>query len=494
MLQVSAPEGAKEPGASHCNRDGGGCQALSAGGTFTADAVFKTSRGSRASLRLDASTVVDATDEVELGLLDGDEHRLEVRRGKVVLFRSGDATAAAKGAAARALVLRLVDATVELDPSVPTTLAVLAPASDRAALTVHRGKITVRPAAGTPVELRSGQSLRLVTGRAPDLRAGYTGEPAPIDAYRADLSTDGKPAPNKPRGFGAMTARVPGQEAVVSGVRLVSHKVRVVVRDGFARTEVEEVFHNDTNRVLEGRYVFPLPPDASISRVALWVGDELVEGEIVERKRAARIFKGIVDDTVRPRDPALLEWVSGGHFSLKIFPIPAKTSRRVLLSYDQALSQQGSTTRYVYPMSLGAERATTIDELSFELVASDSRSKLRHVRTPRYPADVETGQDVKVRFAAREFAPVADFVVSFESEPRSDAQLSAYVPEWGKASGHGLDDVEVVEGDMGFFALRVRADLPKDAPLPAFVRRDRAVVVDTSYSQSKETLAGELAL
>ena len=56
--------------------------------------------------------------------------------------------------------------------------------------------------------------------------------------------------------------------------------------DGFARTEVEEVFQNDTPRVLEGRYLFPVPPDASVSRLALWVGEQLVEGEIVERQLA----------------------------------------------------------------------------------------------------------------------------------------------------------------------------------------------------------------
>ena len=79
-----------------------------------------------------------------------------------------------------------------------------------------------------------------------------------------------------------MTARVPGRTEVVSGVRLVSHNVDVVLRDGVARTEVEEIFQNDTSQVLEGRYVFPLPADASISRLALWVNDKPVEGEIVE--------------------------------------------------------------------------------------------------------------------------------------------------------------------------------------------------------------------
>lgn len=93
--------------------------------------------------------------------------------------------------------------------------------------------------------------------------------------------------------------------------------------------------------MLEGRYVFPLPADATISGLTLFVGDKPVEGELVERKRAAAIFKGIVEDTVRPRDPALLEWVQGSQFSLKVFPIPAKGSRKVVLRYQQVLTSDG---------------------------------------------------------------------------------------------------------------------------------------------------------
>src|SRR5262245_17128077 len=185
------------------------------------------------------------------------------------------------------------------------------------------------------------------------------------------------------RGIGTMTARVPGSEAVVEGVRLLSHHVRTVIQDGFARTEIEEEFANETGRVLEGRYVFPLPPGVSISRLALWVGSTLVEGEIVERERARRIFRGIVEDTVRPRDPALLEWVRGSEFSMTIFPIPAKGSRKVVLAYDEVLQADDGALRYVLPLSLGAERAVPIDDLAISVdVVGEHDAPPADVATP----------------------------------------------------------------------------------------------------------------
>src|SRR6185369_15564017 len=139
-------------------------------------------------------------------------------------------------------------------------------------------------------------------------------------------------------------------------------------------------------RTLEGRFTFALPPDASISRLALYVGEDLVEGEIVDKPLASRIFKAIVDDSVRPRDPALLEWTSGGAVSLKVFPIPAKGKRRVILAYDQALPERDDRVRYVYPLSLGPDRATTIDDFSVSVVVKDSAASLGSAMTPGYDA------------------------------------------------------------------------------------------------------------
>ena len=39
------------------------------------------------------------------------------------------------------------------------------------------------------------------------------------------------------------------------------HRVQVTLQAGTARTEVEQVFVNPTDRVLEGTYLFPLPEE-----------------------------------------------------------------------------------------------------------------------------------------------------------------------------------------------------------------------------------------
>ena len=49
-----------------------------------------------------------------------------------------------------------------------------------------------------------------------------------------------------------------------AGAHLESHAVRVVIQNGFARTEVDQVFGNDTDQDYEAIYTFPLPKQASL--------------------------------------------------------------------------------------------------------------------------------------------------------------------------------------------------------------------------------------
>ncbi|MEJ7729569.1 MAG: AgmX/PglI C-terminal domain-containing protein [Polyangiaceae bacterium] len=327
--------------------------------------------------------------------------------------------------------------------------------------------------------LLAGCADDLATGDAEAPERVATAAPTTVSGVRTedDLPmADGAPPA---RGLGTM-ARVPGSDAVVGGVRLVSHRVRTVIQDGFARTEIEEEFRNETAQVLEGRYRFALPPRVSISRLALWVGSDLVEGAIVERERAARIFRGIVEDTVRPRDPALLQWERGSELAMTIFPVPAGGSRRVVLAYDEVLVADGGWLRYVLPLSLGPERATAIDDFSIEVeVVHDRDGERAETRTPGWATRaLSEGARTKLAVDATDFIPDRDFVVE--------------VPE---ADPGEVRAVVHAEAGEAFFSARVTlpASLSRAGVAPAGVR-ERVVVVDASDSESPETLAAQARL
>jgi hypothetical protein len=323
--------------------------------------------------------------------------------------------------------------------------------------------------------------------------ADRSAEAAPTAEPAADLA---EPAPESTedafdelglaglrRGLGTLTARVPGTTTVIGGVRLVAHRVRAVVQDGFARTEIEEEFLNETSQILEGRYVFPVPARATVTRLGLWVGPELIEGELLERVRASRIFRGIVEDTVRPRDPALLEWVRGAELSLTIFPIPAKGARKIVLAYDEVLDEKDGSTRYVYPLSLGSERAVPVGNLQISVRVAGSPVDPRPVTVSGWDARVWTsGGRTTVEHAATDVTPDRDFVVEIAppSQPIAEIVTFTQAPPEGAAAG------------KTFFAARVQIPEPEgDAQR---VMGDRVVVLDTSDSQTPATVAAATRL
>ena len=128
----------------------------------------------------------------------------------------------------------------------------------------------------------------------------------------------------------------------VGELSLKSHAVSIEILDGIAKTTVEENFENHTGNRLEGTFFFPIPPDASITRLALEVNGKIEEGTVLEKARAREVFESIVR---RAKDPALLEWMPGGIFKCRVFPIEPRATKRVIIGYTQALPSHRHSVR-----------------------------------------------------------------------------------------------------------------------------------------------------
>ncbi|MFT3712125.1 MAG: VIT domain-containing protein [Archangium sp.] len=130
-----------------------------------------------------------------------------------------------------------------------------------------------------------------------------------------------------------------------TGLKLTKFQARGVVSDPLAFTELTLTFQNPLDRVLEGQFKVTLPPGATVSRFAMKLDGRWQEGEVVERQAARRAYEDFLH---RRQDPALLEQSGGNEFTAKVFPIPAKGVKEVVISYSHDLVQKNST--YVLPL------------------------------------------------------------------------------------------------------------------------------------------------
>ena len=281
-----------------------------------------------------------------------------------------------------------------------------------------------------------------------------------------------------PEGIGAIIGRDPAtRQDLPEAITIPDVKVNVTVRGRIARTEVEQTFRNDTDKTLEGIYQFPLPHDASIVRFAMTVNGELMEGEIVERTKAVRIFNRVVADYMRPKDPALLEWKAGNVFQLRIFPIFARKEQKVVLWYTQVLEADGTQTRYAYPLPRTGKVGIDRFRFTADLEASQT---LDQVRTPLYASAVAIdGARAEVSFDKEGF------------HPRQDLVLEWSVPQYAESGVHLAADSE---GGDPYFMMVLRPDLPvPSGPAVGTGARDHVFVVDASYGTAQGDLAAQIA-
>jgi len=72
------------------------------------------------------------------------------------------------------------------------------------------------------------------------------------------------------------------------------HRVSVEIINQVAKTSIDQVFINNHPRDIEGIFIFPLPEKAALSEFAMYIGNEKVEGEILDRDQARRPFTRIL--------------------------------------------------------------------------------------------------------------------------------------------------------------------------------------------------------
>ena len=156
----------------------------------------------------------------------------------------------------------------------------------------------------------------------------------------------------------AMTLEPPGAPWSLtasdgSGLVMTRVDARAVFQGPLAFTELHVYFHNPEDRIREGRFEIALPPRAAVSRFAMENQGQWMEAEVVEKMAARRAYEDFLH---RRQDPALLEKAAGNQFTARVFPIPARGDKHLVISFSQELPGE----RYVLPLR-GLPKVARVD-------------------------------------------------------------------------------------------------------------------------------------
>ena len=133
-------------------------------------------------------------------------------------------------------------------------------------------------------------------------------------------------------------------------LEIEDHQVSVTIQNGFARTEVTQVFFNANPRTVEGLYTFPVPKKGSLSEVNILVGENEMKGEVVEKATAEKIYEA---ETAKGNQAGLTQKDEYRDFEFWVGEIPSNSEVKLRFVYYEPLVLDHGVGRYIYPLEEG---------------------------------------------------------------------------------------------------------------------------------------------
>ncbi len=121
---------------------------------------------------------------------------------------------------------------------------------------------------------------------------------------------------------------------------------------------------------MEGELNFPLADKQRVFRFAMDLNGKLRESVVVEKQLGRRAFEGVVRQEI---DPALLEMTVGNNYKARVYPIPAKGRKIILIGYEEELQDSKAP---LYQLNLKYGKVTEFD-LNVEVINQKEKPTIK---------------------------------------------------------------------------------------------------------------------
>src|SRR5690606_3182420 len=294
---------------------------------------------------------------------------------------------------------------------------------------------------------------------------------------------------------------------------LLKTEVALDVHGMVTRATVRQVFHNPSDRWLEGIYVFPLPERSAVDRLTMHVGERRIEGRIMEKAEAERAYREAADNGQRA---SLVSGERPNVFVTSVANIGPGEDITVEIGYQDAVRYESGVFSLRFPMVVAPRYTPALPERPDAEVAAmpqpgpDTIAMPRPERAPRdlfgpvhtdrakhnflsltvtldaglplaslrslyHQVVIESGADSRQTVILKDEAVPADrdFVLEWAPEASAAPQAAVFAEQVGK-DAHLL--VMLVPPGA-----RASTAVPAE-PLPAPLPRELVFIIDTSGS------------
>jgi len=145
-------------------------------------------------------------------------------------------------------------------------------------------------------------------------------------------------------------------------VQLKTCNISIEANSFIATTVIEMEFYNPKDQEVEALQTFKLNRGQVITDFQLELDGKYREGSIEERWKARQAYNSIVGKRI---DPALLQMNGQDYYSLNIYPVPAKSSRRIKFTITQMMKAEN--LKLIYDLPLNFTGNTSVFNLDIQI-------------------------------------------------------------------------------------------------------------------------------
>jgi len=128
---------------------------------------------------------------------------------------------------------------------------------------------------------------------------------------------------------------------------MLDSDVVIRVRGPIVEATITQTFRNDTDRVTEATYIFPLPADAAVSAMEFETGARTIRAAIELREQAKQRYEAAITAGV---GAGLLEQERPDVFTQTVSAIPARGTVKVTLRFDSVARYRAGTWELALPL------------------------------------------------------------------------------------------------------------------------------------------------
>lgn len=292
----------------------------------------------------------------------------------------------------------------------------------------------------------------------------------------------------------------------------IDTQVQMTISGWINRVTVKQSFTNSSDTWINGNYIFPLPNEAAVDHMRLFIGDRVIEGQIQEKEIAKKQFEHAKSSGKRA---SIVEQNRPNIFSTSVANLGPQETLVVEISYQELVRYDQGEFSLRFPMTvnpryqpkpqskhhLGRETSSTNDINEFLAsqfsaagetgdgpkvnlaIDLDAGSELSEINSVYHPVDTTplSNSHYQVTLENNTIAN-RDFVLKWKPIFGSEPVAAVYAQE---GQTHTSASSANMENDYALLMLIPPALGTADSP----IARELILVIDTSGSMSGESIA-----